>query len=241
MRYTSLVRKAGSAIAVSWIVGGAFAFATDAFAAGAAQTRSCALVAPSVRQTGATATFEIVIDCESSVSWARPFPVGKDILVGLTVYADPGVEAKLRGDGGGLQGRTLDTAPQIGNALKKSTQSASVLVSGKPKWIVLSDEDAESYDLPAKVLRIDKDSKRITVQFQGDAKVADKQYMLFAAWPGSARKKCTKDSYARSGCLRDGYVIGDLSGVSPIAAYPGLEINDLGEYRSERWIVERFR
>ena len=47
-------------------------------------------------------------------------------------------------------------------------------------------------------------------------------------------------------CKRQGYVLGDDSGVEPLAAYPGLEVNHFkhpsgAEWTSERWIVERFQ
>ncbi len=70
-------------------------------------------------------------------------------------------------------------------------------------------------------------------------------YMLFAVWPKNQVSKCDrKDKYARSGCARYGYVVGDAA-VAATDFFPGVEITNFvhpsGEWTSERWIVERFR
>lgn len=214
-------------------------FIIDIFGVGAAQTKLCSLVAPKYQPKDNSVVFEISIDCESKTPSAIPFPVGADFLIGLTIYAKPNVQYPLNNS----NDRVLVGTPEIVKALKGSTQSRSILVADAPKWIVLMDADSPSYDFDAKVVRIEKLSKRISVRFQGNNQaIAGKQHLLFAAWSTSARKSCNKGSvYARSGCKRYGYVIGSDAGVDPIAAYPGMEINQLFDGTSERWIVERFR
>jgi hypothetical protein len=222
------------------------AVAIAAQSADAQETHRCVLTAPKYQAKGSEVVFEITIDCGSTAANAKPFPIGEEILVGLTVYADK--QNRLRNEDDYFSRRVIDAAPEVEAALKRTTQSQSVVVAGGPKWIVLQDAEAPSYDLPAQVIRLAKDAKRSAVQFQTDQKaITGKQHYLFAAWAASERKPCDrKAKFARSGCKRNGYVIGDDSGVWPIAAYPGMEINEFvhpngEEWTAERWIVERFR
>jgi hypothetical protein len=222
-------------------------FAIIAQSAGAQEVRRCALMAPKYQVKGSVAAFEITIDCGATAASAKPFPAGEEVLVGLTVYAGASANAQLRDREGSFSRRVIDAAPAVGAALKGATQSKRVTVAGGPKWIVLTDADVESYDFPAQAIQIEKGTSRIAVTFQTDPKSFEgKQHLLFAVWPKADRKQCDPDDkYARSGCKREGYVIGDYSGVRPIAAYPGLEINEFsgpaGDWTAERWIVERFR
>jgi hypothetical protein len=214
-------------------------FIINIFGVGATQTKLCSLVAPRYQTKNNSVIFEISIDCESKTPNAKQFPVDENFLVGLTVYTKPNVEYPLNNS----TDRVLVGAPEIVKALRGSMQSRSIFVAGAPKWIVLNDADSASYDFDAKVVRIEKLSKQILVRFQRDNQaIAGKQHLLFAAWSKSARKSCNKGSvYVRSGCKLYGYVIGSDAGVDPIAAYPGMEINQLSDGTSERWIVERFR
>lgn len=220
----------------------------NACGAATSQTTSCALVAPNYQSKAGVAQFEITVECAPNLPGAKPFPVGVDVLVGLTIYAGAGVNTSPMNSADNFSRRVVDAPPEIKAALDRATQSKAVLTAGFPKWIVLTDEGAESHDFAAKVLRVEKAGMRITLRFEDDEKaIAGKQHFLFAAWPGTERKPCKKAAkYARSGCRRYGYVIGSGAGVQPIAAYPGLEINHFehpsGEaWTSERWIVERFR
>ncbi|OBQ15480.1 hypothetical protein [Anabaena sp. AL93] len=215
-------------------------FTFETFDAKTVQTKPCSLVAPKYYSKGSNVVFEISINCDSVQLSGKPFPVGADILVGLTVYAKPNVNYVLSDS----SDRILKASPKIVTALKRATQSKSILVAGAPKWIVLKDSDSDSYDFDTKIVRIEKSSKQISVMFQGDKKtIAGKQHLLFAIWSASDRKSCNKrDKYKRSGCTMYGYVIGSDAGVRPIAAYPGLEINHISDdWFEERWIVERFR
>jgi hypothetical protein len=242
MRFRSLAESGTSCIlAVLW---NTLVSAIIAQSAGAQEVSRCALMAPKYQVKGSVAAFEITIDCSPTAVNAKPFSVGEEVLVGLTVYAGASVKEQLRGE---ANRRLLDAVPVVAMALKGATQSKTVTVAGGPKWIVLTDADVESYDFPAQVIRIEKGASRIAAKFQAELKYFEgKQYFLFAAWPKGDRKQCKRDDkYARSGCKREGYVIGDDSGVFPIATYPGMEINEMerqGEdWKAERWIVERFR
>lgn len=211
-----------------------------ALCAAAQPTKPCALVEPKYEAQGASVRFTIVIDCRPGVANARHFPLGREVLVGLTVYAG----ADGAGEDAALASRTVDAAPEIRAALGAAGRSQGVRVAGAPRWITLVDAETESYDFTARSVRIEAAGTRIAVQFEGAEKtIAGKSHLLFAAWPSSARKPCKRsDKYARSGCRRDGYVLGSAAGIASIAAYPGLET--VG-YRNgdvaERWIVERFR
>jgi hypothetical protein len=200
-------------------------------------------------QAAAAIRFEITLDCtaQAQAGAAKPFPVGSDVVVGLTVYAGPKVPSSLRNDSANFQRRELDAAANVRSALERATRSTA-LVGTAPKWIVLSDDAAASHDVTPKKVRIERAGWSTTLQFDVDPKaIAGKDHFLFAAWPAAALVPCDKKStYARSGCKRDGQVIDTGDGVKPLAAYPGLEINHFehpsGEsWDSERWIVERFR
>lgn len=238
MRNISLVKKS-IYIALILLFAISFLFTFETFDAKAVQTKPCSLIAPKYHSKGSNVVFEISINCESLQLSGKPFPVGVDILVGLTVYKKPDVNYALRNS----SNRILEASPEIVTALRGATQSKSPLVAGAPKWIVLNDSDSNSYDFDTKTVRIKKSTKQISVMFQGDkTTVAGKQHLLFAIWSASDRKLCNKKSdFARSGCKQYGYVIGSDAGVRPIAAYPGLEINQFNNWTSERWIVERFR
>lgn len=243
MRFRSLAGSGTSCIlAVLW---NTLVSAIIAQSAGAQEVSRCALLAPKYQVKASVAAFEIAIDCSPTAVNAKPFSVGEEVLVGLTVYADASVKKQSRGRQ--PNSRVLDAAPVVAMALEGATQSKTVTVAGGPKWIVLTDEDVESYDFPAQAIRIEKGASRIAAKFQAELKYFEgKQYFLFAVWPKGDRKQCERDNkYARSGCKREGYVIGDNSGVFPIATYPGMEINEMeapsGNWTVERWIVERFR
>jgi hypothetical protein len=215
----------------------------------AADTATCALATPKV-QAAAAIRFEITLDCTAQAqAWAaKPFPVGGDVVVGLTVYAGPKVQSALRNDSANFQRRELDATREVRSALERKTRSTAVLVGTSPKWIVLSDDAAASHDVTPKKVRIERAGWSTTLQFDVDPKaISGKDHFVFAAWPAAALIACDKkSSYARSGCKRDGQVIDTGDGVNPLASYPGLEINHFehpsGEsWSSERWIVERFR
>lgn len=75
---------------------------------------------------------------------------------------------------------------------------------------IITDESAPSFDLPAQRLPLPKAVGRSVVSFQANSKdLAGKTHsLLFAAWPLSASQPCeSKESYARSGCRRYGYVL----------------------------------
>ena len=247
MPFTSSVRNGASATSTGVLSAiGVLFFVIVAQSAGAQETSNCILTAPKYLAKGSEAVFEITIECGSTAVNAKRFPIGKEILVGLTVYAS--VKERLRNKDNSFSERFIDAAPEVKAALKDATQSRSVTVAGGPKWIVLRDAAADSYDFPTKVIRIEKGARRIVVQFQADQKaIASKGHYLFAAWDASERHPCDRKSTgARSGCNRYGYVIGYDYGVQPIAAYPGMEINEFihpsGDvWTAERWIVERFR
>jgi len=209
-------------------------------------TRKCALFAPSFKVSGSVGLFEITIDCSASAANAKAFPAGDDVLVGLTLYPDAKANLLLEQGAAVKMTRTVDAAPPIASALNTMTSSKSVTIAGGPKWIVLKDEDIDSFDVPVKAVRIDEGTTKVDVKFQvGLAALQGKRHLLFAAWAKSARNPCERTDQARSGCKSEGYVMGDASGVSPIASYPGMEINELkhpsGDWTTERWIVERFR
>ncbi|NJD08063.1 MAG: hypothetical protein FIA97_16445 [Methylococcaceae bacterium] len=211
----------------------------------AAETVPCALVAPKYQTKGGKAIFEITLDCSAVTS--KPVPLNTDLLLGLTVYDGANAKEVLRTDDDWFANRELVATPEIQVALKDSVQSNSAQVSGGPKWIVVTDANAASFDFPAKPVRVKQKGEKITVKFEGDLKaLGDKRHFLYALWPSSARQTCDKRSkYSRSGCRLNGYVLGDDAGVNPLAAYPGLEINSYtyggGDWTTERWIVERFR
>ena len=222
-----------------------------AFAGGgiAAETADCALVKPHYQAQGDKVSFEITLDC-AAVGATEQIPLGVDLLVGLTVYDASAAKdtEKPRDKDNWWTGRTLLVGPDIAAALGGGTQSQAMRVAGRPKWIALTDADHQSFDFPAKTIRIQRIGERLTVTFQGNEDdLAGKDHFLFAVWPAAARRGCDKASeYARSGCLRDGYEIGNAAGVEPLATYPGMEINEFeqdgnGRWTSERWIVERFR
>ena len=135
----------------------------------------------------------------------------------------------------------------LAEALKRATQSRSVTAAGGPKWIVLTDAEADSYDFSAKVTRVEKGAKRIAVQFQADQKaIAGKQHYLFAAWAASERYPCERKSkYSRSGCqheqLRDRGRLRRAADRS-LSGDGNQRLHQNGdEWTAERWIVERFR
>ena len=218
------------------------------FSAAQLPTTPCALLAPSYQAVGGVARFNITLSCAPGEAGAKPFPLGVDVLVGLTVYAGGDGEASPMDQVQSFSKRVLDVPAELKAALGRATQSKGVRVAGAPRWIVLTDERAQSHDFAAKILRVDKAGTRLKLSFEDDEKlIAGKKHLLFAAWRASDRRPCKKDSrYARSGCKRDGYLLGDGSGVAPLAAYPGLEINHFEHpsgdaWTSERWVVERFR
>jgi hypothetical protein len=138
--------------------------------------------------------------------------------------------------------------PQVRSALERSTQSTGVLVGGSPKWIVLSDDEAASYDITPQKVRVEREGWSTTLRFQVDAKaIAGKEHFLFAAWPATSLTACDKKSgYARSGCRRT-----DRSSIPAIPCgrsppTPASRSNHFqhptgDQWTSERWIVERFR
>lgn len=214
----------------------------------AARTTPCALLAPNYQAVAGVARFEVTLSCAPGQAGAKPFPVGVDLLVGLTVYASSGGKASAMNGTESFSKRVVDAPADVKAALGRDTQSKDVLVAGAPRWTVMTDESADSHDFAAQVLRVDKAGARLTLRFEDNQKMlAGKKHLLFAAWRAIDRNPCEKDSgYARSGCKRHGYVLGDDSGVEPLAAYPGLEVNHFkhpsgAEWTSERWIVERFQ
>ena len=224
--------------------GGLLAFvALTGLAQGApSPTLPCTLSKPAYRAEGTVARFEVTLDCRPGQAATKPVPVGVDLLVGLTVYANAGSIGGAD-DRASYAKRTLDAPAEVRSALANRMQSKAAFAGG-PKWIVLNDADNESYDFKAQVVRIDKAGAPVTLRFEdGLALTTGKNYVLFAVWPASARRPCEKSDYARSGCRRDGYVIGDGNGVSPLLAYPGLETHRAEPHSSpsESWIVERFR
>jgi hypothetical protein len=237
------------ALARATALGGAsavLALVVASAAVGAQGVHKCALSSPSFSVSGSAGVFEITVDCSPSAANTKAFPAGDDVLVGLTLYPDAKAN-ELLGKGAGFEmKRKIDAASPIASALKTMTSSRSVTVAGGPKWIVLKDEDIDSFDLPVQAVRIDAGTSKVLVRFQAElAAFQNKRHMLFAAWAKSARNPCERTDRARSGCKNEGYVMGDGSGVSPIASYPGMEINELkhpaGDWTTERWIVERFR
>lgn len=212
----------------------------------AAETTLCVLEAPKYQAKGDKVNFEITLNCNSATA-TKHIPLGTDIMVGLTAYDGSNAQKGLLTAKNWFVKRELDAGSEVTLSLKDTAQSKSVLVAGAPKWVILTDDSTESFDFPTNLVKVKQKGEKITVQFQGDQKsIGNKRHYLFAAWPASARTPCEKDSeYARSGCRRDGYVIGDDSGVNPLAVYPGLEINHFsypgGDWTVERWIVERFR
>lgn len=226
---------------------GLFCWAAVTGGSAAAESAVCALTAPRYQSQGGKVSFETTLDCAATDA-TRPIPLGADLLVGLTVYAASDAKDEPFDQQSSWIGRTLLAAPDIAAALGEGTQSQQARVAEEPKWIVLTDGDHDSFDFPAKTLRIARKGEQVTVKFQGNEKdLAGKDHFLFAVWPASARSACDKaDKYSRPGCRRYGYVLGDGAGVEPLAAYPGLEINNFGhpsgaDWTSERWIVERFR
>lgn len=236
-------KVAHTALAISFLV-------SAVAAAAAAEMTPCTFVAPNYQTQGGQVNFEITLECGSTNSTADPLPLATEILVGLTVYDASGVKQSLLSGENLSVNRDLKANPEIVAALKNTVQSNSIQVAGAPKWIVLTDGDTPSFDFPAQTVKIKQKNEKIVIQFHADQKAMgdDKRYFLLAAWPASARKSCDKkDEYARSGCRRDGYVIGDDYGVYPLTVYPGLEVNHVRddakdeEWSAERWIVERLR
>lgn len=215
--------------------------------AAAQEVRKCALTEPKFHVSGSAGVFEITIDCGAAVANAKAFPSGEGVLAGLSLYADAKPDALMEQGTATELTRTIDAAPAIRTALMKTTASKSVAVAGGPKWIVLKDEDVESFDFPVQTIKLDSEPGKVAVKFQAEVKAfAGKRHMLFAVWPKSESKPCDRDNkFARSGCKSEGYVIGDGAGVHPIASYPGMEINEFKHpnegWTTERWIVERFR
>src|SRR4030095_8353037 len=137
---------------------GALVLALAAQSAGAPATIPCALTAPKHEASGAAAHLEIAIDCGPD---AKPFPVGSEILVGLTLYKGD-AKSRLRNKDDSFSKRTLDAPPEVEAALKGATESRAGAAGG-PKWVVLTDGEVESYDVPAKVVRLEKGTKRLAV------------------------------------------------------------------------------
>ncbi|MCP9873259.1 hypothetical protein KBY92_06735 [Synechococcus sp. Cruz CV-v-12] len=112
---------------------------------------------------------------------------------------------------------------------------------------IITDDNTPSFDLPAQRVPLPKSGASRVVTFQANTKdLAGKTHWLFAAWPLSALQPCeSKETYARSGCRRYGYVLvsPDRSddGIEPLASYPGLVIDESTGNRKARWIVEKFR
>lgn len=227
----------------------------------AAETVDCALVAPKYQARDGQVSLEMTLDC-ATADGTWQIPLETDLLVGLTVYEASGanVDANETEEHANWYDRLTDwyyrwTSPprrtlladrNVEAALGAGTQSKAALVAGKPKWIILRDADHDSFDFPAQPIQVKGKGERLALTFQASEKdLAGKDHFLLALWPASARRACDQSSpYSRSGCRRDGYVIGDDAGVEPLAAYPGLEI-DQGDNAvdsiGESWIVERFR
>lgn len=212
-----------------------------------AATLPCALVAPEVLIAAGRVQFGITLDCGTPTRSAKPIPVNTEVLVGLTLYAGANVTSTPLDSTDNFQSRTLDAPDEIRTALGRDTRSKVTGATGSAKWIVLSDESVRSYDVAPKTVRITPPGGRMRLLFDVTEKeIAGTQHFVFAAWSASQRVACRKkDEYARSGCKRDGYVLGG-DGVNPLAAYPGMEINRFqhpsgAEWTSERWIAERFR
>ena len=112
---------------------------------------------------------------------------------------------------------------------------------------IITDDNTPSFDLPVQRVPLPKAGGSSVVSFQANGKeLAGKTHWLFAVWPLSARQPCeSKESYARSGCRRYGYVLvsPDRSddGIEPLASYPGLVIDESTGNRKARWIVEKYR
>jgi hypothetical protein len=140
----------------------------------------------------------------------------------------------------------------IGLTLYKPSASDAKPTS-TPSRKSITDQFTPKFDLPVQQLRPPQSTGTKVVTFT--AKAADivgKTHLLFAAWPLSARQQCMKGKFARSGCLRYGYVLESpvrgADGIQPLASYPGLVIDESGgdgrgggSIRQPRWIVERFR
>lgn len=217
--------------------------AASGVARGQTASVPCAVQPGPVQVAGANLRLELVIDCSTGAAGAQAVPRDVDLLVGLTLYATPKQAVMLRNSHPDYRRRTLHAPPAVAAALGSGVSSRQALVAGNPRWIVLNDSDASSYDASAKPLRIVRagDLHRIVFELRA-ADVGDRPHLLFAVWQQASREDCDKTSPgARSGCKRDGYVLeGD-----PVATYPGREISHFshpsGDWTSERWIVERFR
>jgi hypothetical protein len=124
--------------------------------------------------------------------------------------------------------------------------------SSRATWKSIVDEFTPKYDLPVQRIKMPKSAGSSVVMLSAKASdVKGMTHLLFAAWPLSARKECSRTNMlARSGCHQYGYVLESpkgSGGIHPLASYPGLVIDESGESRSgsssrqPRWIVERFR
>ena len=209
----------------------------------AAPLVSCALQLGPAQIEATVVQFELVIDCGSGVRQGQRVPRNAVLLVGLTLYGEPKQPTKSQQGRLGFERRELQAAPQVAAALGNGVASRGALIAGYPRWIVLEDEDAASYDLPVQQLKISHAGEQQRLVYAVPAAAAaGHPHLLFALWPLSAREPCNKaQSSVRSGCQRDGYI---LEG-EPVAVYPGREINvythPSGDWTSERWIVERWR
>lgn len=212
-----------------------------------AATTPCALVAPEVQTAAGRVQFGITLDCGAQVHAAKPFPADTQVLIGLTLYAGSNVTSTPFDSADNFQGRTLDSPDEIRAALGHNTRSKATGAAGAAKWIVLNDESVRSYDVTPKTVHVSPQGGRTKLRFDVTEKdIVGTQHFVFAAWSVAQRVACKKkDEYARSGCKRDGYVLGS-DGVNPLGAYPGIEINRFqhpsgAAWTSERWIAERFR
>ena len=113
------------------------------FSAAQMPTIPCALLAPSYQAVGGVARFDITLSCAPGEAGAKPFPLGVDVLVGLTVYAGGDGEASAMSQMQSFSKRVLDVPAALKAALGRATQSKDVRVAGAPRWIVMTDEGAK--------------------------------------------------------------------------------------------------
>lgn len=196
-----------------------------------AQNAACTLENPGYAGTGLTAIFQIEINC-GNVKAGRAYPVGEPLVVGLSLYSPKEVSAKR------------ESYPDTyGTSETEAIQKEN---PGKKERAYVRDQHSLVYDFGLKDAVVTRETRKLVVKFEAPLSDVEKYgYMLFAVWPKKQVSKCDrKNKYARSGCARYGYVVGDVS-IAATDFFPGLEITNFshpnGEWTSERWMVEKFR
>lgn len=210
-------------------------------AAPAEASTVCDIAEPVVEAGAQEIVFTVIVDCE-----AKAVSSEQSVLVGMSLYAtgsraETAVEAHINKSDESISTFSDDVADwQIQQKPRARRKDRRVLVQdeqydtqgGAP--LDLAVQEVTLGPAPAKT----KLTFRITA-----AQAVGRDGFIIAVWPTSQKNSCDKaDQFARDGCTKFGFVIGDFGGIYPFDAYPGMatETNEKVDGKPI-WIAEKFR